>query len=306
MREIESLQAFVFPGQGTQRAGMAESFFTRNPEVSILVQQIYEQASDILGVDLESLCRNGPEEELNKTEITQPAILVTSIAALRVLGFYGLKPNAKTDKVAGHSLGEYSALVAAEALNFNQAVRLVKARGKFMELAGQKNTGGMAAILGLELSEVEKICEESGAQVANVNGETNITISGSKDVVSYVVKKLGERKARRINISIASHSSLMESAKQSMELLLQQESIVSPKLSFIQNVTGDYARTVEEVRRGLVDQLTGRVLWLDTIKLMQKDGVREYIEVGPGEVLTKIIKRIDPSALIRNWEEVLN
>ena len=307
LQEVDHRRAFVFPGQGTQEAGMAEPLFTRNHDASILVHRTYEQANDVLGlgVDLEKLCRFGPEEELDRPEITQPAILVTSIAALRILNHYGLKPEAKTDIVAGHSLGEYSALVAAEALSFEQAVRLVRERGKFMEAAGQINPGGMAAILGLERPEVEEICRESGAQVANINGETNITISGSNNSVSYIVEKLGTRKARQLRVTIASHSSLMEPARQNMELLLQQESIVAPKVPFIQNVTGNYARTVDEVRRGLVDQLTGRVLWLDSVKLMQREGVGEYIEVGAGDVLTKMIKRIDPSALTRGWEETL-
>ena len=295
-------RAFVFPGQGTQRAGMAEELLhNRNQDISTLVRRTYEEADDILQVNLSSLCLNGPDEELDMPGITEPAILVTSIAALRTLGYYDLKP----DVVAGHSLGEFSALVAAEALSFEQAVRLVNARGKFMESAGQINPGGMAAVLGLGLPEVEEICRESGAEIANINGDTNITIAGPNDSVSYVVEKLGKRKAIQIRVSIAAHSSLMEPARQNMELLLQQETINSPRLPFIQNITGNYARTVDEVRRGLVDQLTGRVLWLDSIKLMQKDGVGEYIEVGAGDVLTKMIKRIDPSALFSRSEEIL-
>lgn len=297
--EAEHFRAFVFPGQGTQRAGMSEFLFrNQNPDVSKLVRRVYEEAGDILQTNLGSLCLSGPDEELDKPEITQPAILVTSIAALRALGYYDLKP----DVVAGHSLGEFSSLVAAEALSFAQAVRLVNARGKFMESAGKINPGGMVAVLGLELPEVEEICEESGAEIANINSDTQIVISGRNDSISYIVDKLGDRKARRLRVSIASHSSLMEPARQNMELLLQRESIADPAVSFIQNITGDYALTGEQVRRGLVDQLTGRVLWLDSVRRMQMDGVGEYIEVGPGDVLTKIIKRIDPSALLRKSE----
>lgn len=295
-------QAFVFPGQGTQRAGMAEGLLrNRNQEVLTLARRTYEEADDILQVSLTSLCLNGPNEELDKPGITEPAILVTSIAALRALSYYDLKP----DIVAGHSLGEFSALVAAEALSFAQAVRLVNARGKFMESAGQINPGGMAAVLGLELPEVEEICKESGAEIANINSDTQIVISGRNDSISYVVEKLGDRKVKRLRVSIAAHSSLMKPARQNMELLLQQEPIASPKLPFIQNVTGDYASTVGQVRRGLVDQLTGRVLWLDSVRLMHNDGIGEYIEVGAGDVLTRLIKRIDPSALVSSSEDRL-
>ncbi len=298
--EKEYRKAFVFPGQGTQRTGMSEFLF-RNPDISTLTCRLYEEADDILQTNLSSLCLNGPDEELDRPEITQPAILVTSIAALRALGYYDLKP----DVVAGHSLGEFSALVAAEALSFAQAVSLVNARGKFMESAGRINPGGMAAVLGLELSEVEKICEESGAEIANINSYTQIVISGSNDSVTYVVDRLGDRKVKRLRVSIASHCSLMEPARQNMELLLQQEPIADPKVPFIQNITGNYASTGEQIRRGLVDQLTGRVLWLDSVRLMQKDGVGEYIEVGAGDVLTKLIKRIDPSALRSRSEDKL-
>lgn len=301
--EKDYYRAFVFPGQGTQRAGMAEGLlFNRNQDISTLARRIYEEANDILQVNLTSLCLNGPDEELDKPEITLPAILVTSIAALRALSYYDLKP----DVVAGHSLGEFSALVAAEALSFEQAVRLVNARGKFMEAAGQINLGGMAAVLGLELPEVEEICRESGAEIANINSDTQIVISGKNDSISYVVEKLGNRKVKRLRVRIASHSSLMEPARQKMELLLQQESIANPKLPFVQNVTGNYARTIDQVKRGLIDQLTGRVLWLDSIKLMYNDGVEEYIEVGAGDVLTRLIRRIVPTnVLVRRSEEVL-
>ncbi len=295
-------RAFVFPGQGTQRVGMSEGLIHNiNPDIRTLTTRIFEKASDILKIRLLSLCLYGPDEELDKPEITQPAILVTSIAALRALGYYGLKP----DVVAGHSLGEYSALVAAESLSFEQAVRLVSERGKFMELAGRIKPGGMAAVLGLPLSVVEEICKRSGAEVANVNGDTNITIAGSDASIAYVTKELGERQVKRLRVSIASHSSRMEPARQNMELLLRQEVIASPKIPFVQNVTGDYARSSEEVRQGLVEQLIRRVLWLDSVRLMQRDGVGEYIEVGSGDVLTKLIKRIDPSALTRRSEEIL-
>lgn len=299
-------RGFVFPGQGTQKTGMSEVLISnRNPEIRTLVGRTYEEADDILNINLTGMCIHGPDSELDKTEIAQPAVLVASIAALRALHYYDLVPNSETDIVAGHSLGEYSALVAAEALSFAQAVRLVSSRGRFMELAGNKNPGGMAAILGLGLSEVEAICCESGAEIANINNDLQVVVSGPHDSISYVVKKLGDRKVRQLKVSIAAHSSLMTPAKQNMELLLEHECIQPPNLPFIQNVTGNYVQTVSQVKRGLIEQLTGRVLWLDTINLMHKDGVGEYIEVGPGEVLTKIIRRIDPRSIFQRSDEVL-
>ncbi len=301
---VENPRAFVFPGQGTQKIGMAEPLiYHRNPDVSALVSQTFEEARDILGRDLKPLVSAGPDEELDKPGFTEPAILVTSIAALRALGYYDLKP----DVVAGHSMGEYSALVAAEAVSFAQAVNLVKMRGEFMERVRADYPGGMgmAAVLGLSLEEVEKICERTGAEVANINSEGQIVVSGKDSSLRDISKMLGERKARKLRVSIASHSSLMEPAKKDMEILLDATPIQDPVIPFIQNTTADYARTGEQVRRGLLDHFTGRVLWLDTIKLMKRDGVNDYIEVGPGGVLAKLIKKIDPHAMTRSYQELI-
>ncbi len=293
MLESEAKRAYVFPGQGTQQIGMSEYLVGhRNPDVATLTTRIFEEANDVLGTKLSTVCLEGPDTELDKPEITQPAILVTSIAALRALGYYGLKP----DVVAGHSLGEYSALVAAESLSFEQAVRLVYSRGLAMQRAGEINPGGMAAVLGLSLPEVEEICRQSGAEVANVNSDKQIVISGNDGAITYTVEQLGERKVKRLRVKIGSHSSLMEPARQEMEMILQGETIQDPNIPFVQNVTADYATSGEQVRRGLVDQMTGRVLWLDSIRLMSKDGINSYIEVGSGEVLSGLIKRIDPNS----------
>lgn len=304
----ESL-AFVFPGQGTQRVGMADPLFSqRNPDLVTIANRTFEETNDLLGLktNLKSLCLNGPDEELDTPGITEPAVLVTSIAALRFLGYYGLTP----DVVAGHSLGEYSALVAAEALSFIQAVRLVRARGLFMEEAGAKSPGKMTAILGLSLSEVEAICAEAGAEVANINGIGQIVISGHNNSVIYasdMVKNQGG-KAMDLRVSIAAHSSLMEPARQQIEMLLQGEPVLdpNPKTSFVQNVTGDYARTGEEIKRGLIDQITGRVQWLDTIKRISRRGKISYVDVGPGQVLAKMIERIDPNASVRRSGEIFS
>lgn len=301
---IENPRAFVFPGQGTQKIGMAEPLFLhRNPDIATITQRTFEEASDILQADLKSSVSVGPDEVLDRPGFTEPAILVTSIAALRALGYYNLMP----DIVAGHSMGEYSALVAAEAVSFAQAVNLVKMRGEFMERVKADYPGGMgmAAILGLPMEQVEKICERTGAEVANVNSEGQIVISGRDDAIFFVTEKLGERKVRKLRVSVASHSSLMMPAKRDMEILLDATSIKDPVVPFIQNTTADYARSAEQVRRGLLDHFTGRVLWLDTIKLMKRDGVNDYIEVGSGNVLSKLIRKIDPNATTRSYSELI-
>lgn len=301
---IENPRAFVFPGQGTQKIGMAEPLFLhRNPDIATITQRTFEEASDILQADLKSSVSVGPDEVLDRPGFTEPAILVTSIAALRALGYYNLMP----DIVAGHSMGEYSALVAAEALSFAQAVNLVKMRGEFMERVGADYPGGMgmAAVLGLPIEKVEEICERTGAEVANINSDGQIVISGKKASLWYATEILGERRVKELRVSVASHSSLMEPAKRDMEILLDATLIKDPVVPFIQNTTADYAKSEEQVRRGLLDHFTGRVLWLDTIRLMTRDGVNDYVEVGPGEVLVKLIKRIDPNATVKSYRELI-
>lgn len=278
--------AFVFPGQGSQRVGMGRSLF----DSFEVARQTFEEANDNLHENLLALCINGPEILLNDTRYTQPAILTVSIAALRVLSEQGRNP----DQVAGHSLGEYSALVAAQALNFPDALRLVAARGKYMADAGQTKPGKMAAILGLSFENVKKICQETGAEIANINSETQIVIAGNSNVVEKAVeiaKKKG--KAIVLNVSIASHSSLMEDARQKLAAYIQNVPIQDPQIPFVANVTATYVTSAAEVRRGLIAQMTGSVLWLNTIQNMIGNGVERFVEVGPKKVLSGILREID-------------
>lgn len=278
--------AFVFPGQGSQKVGMGRNLYNNFQTA----RRTFEEAEDVLHKNLLTLCFNGPETSLNDTRNTQPAILAVSIAALRVLGEQERNP----DQVAGHSLGEYSALVAVRALNFPDALRLVSARAEYMADAGQAKPGKMAAILGLSFEDVKKICQETGAEIANINTETQIVIAGNSNVVEKAVeiaKKKG--KAIVLNVSIASHSSLMEDARQKLADYLQSVPIQDPQITFVANVSGTYVFHAEEVRSGLVDQITGSVLWLDTIRTMIENRVDTFVEVGPGKVLSGIIRNID-------------
>lgn len=289
--------AFLFPGQGSQKVGMGLKLAEDHREAKLT----FEEANDTLGRNISNICFNGPKEILDSTINTQPAILVTSIAALRVLKKMGKIP----DQVAGHSLGEYSALVAAEALSFAQALRLVQERGRLMEEAGEVNPGSMAAVMGLDIEQVREICHQAGAEIANINTPLQIVISGKRDTVRYAADLVQNRKGKPIglNVSIAAHSSLMEPAKKNMEILLRGIPIQNPKIPFVANVTGNYAKTGDEIRRYLVDQITGSVLWLDSIKILRSNGIQTFVDVGPGEIMAGMIRRIDPQVAVESFKE---
>lgn len=301
----ESLQAFVFPGQGVQRVGMgANLLFHQNPDVARSATRTYEEADDTLKLKIKNLSLYGEQERLNHPGIAEPVILTASIAALRILK----EREIQADMVAGHSLGEYSALVAAEALNFEQALRLVRTRGLLMEQAGKINPGKMGAVLGnLSLEDVERICQKSGAEIANINSPDQIVIAGrheSLDIAGEIVK-IEKGKLVILKVNVASHSSLMEPTRDGMRGMINDEPISNPTLPIVMNLTADYASDISSVRRELVDQLTGRVLWLDTIRQIHKDGVGTFIDIGPGQVLANMIKKIEPSATIKISEEII-
>lgn len=288
-----SKEAFIFPGQGSQKTGMGKNLVEHpDPSLAMIARRTFEEANDTLSEKFDEICFTNPEGKLDQTAFTQPALLITSVAALRMLDAQERQP----DIVAGHSLGEYSALVAAEALSFEQALKLVKARGECMEEAGRINPGRMAAILKLPFDQVQAICDASGAEIANHNSEQQIVIAGKNDAVEYASQLATDQRGRVIglNVSIASHCGLMAPAQQQMDLLLRTVDVSDPQLPFIANISGTYSDTAQSVKRGLVDQLTGTVRWLDTMRLMQQDGVDSVVEVGPGEVLSSLFKRTYP------------
>lgn len=300
----ESLQAFVFPGQGVQRVGMgANLIFHENPDVARSALRTYQEADDTLEMRIKKSSLSGTEQKLAQPGLSEPAILTASIAAYRILREEGIVP----DVVAGHSLGEYSALVAAEAISFEQALRLTRTRGLLMEEAGRKNPGGMSAVIGLNLSDVEKICKESGAEVANINTQEQIVISGGKDTLvmanKFIVEKNGKSVA--LKVTAASHSTLMRPVTQELETQMADEPLGDLSIPLVMNLTADYASDSSQVRRELTDQPTGRVLWLDTIKRMSLDGVRYFIDVGPGNVLKNMVRKIDPSLQSLTAEEII-
>lgn len=284
--------AFVFPGQGSQSVGMLSHIAAQYP----LIQQTFNEASSTLGFDLWALAQDGPLEKLNLTEYTQPAILTASVALYRLYQeVKGINP----DFFAGHSLGEYSALVAANALSLADGVRLVSLRGQLMQQAVPEGVGAMAAILGLEDEAVLKICQESALEEvvapANYNSPGQVVIGGHKTAVLRAMdkaKEYGAKRALLLPMSVPSHGSLMTPAALKLEQALNKTSFKMPEVPVIQNADVLIHSTVDEIRNGLVKQLYSPVRWVETISRLYELGVRTVLECGPGAVLSGLNKRI--------------
>jgi len=294
--------AFVFPGQGSQYIGMGKEINERFD----VAKHIFQEASETLNYDVANLCFNGPIEELNKTYRTQPCILTVSIALLNVLQEKGIKP----DVVAGHSLGEYSALVAAGVLNFMEAVRLAEKRGKFMQEAVPEGKGLMAAILGMERTKVDQICKSSKTgyvAAANYNCPGQIVIAGEKTSVEEAIemcKNAGAKRAMALAVSVPSHCLLMSDASKKLAELLDTIEFKSPIIPLVNNADARLLCSAEEIKPSLVRQLSSPLLWEDSVRTMADSGIDIFIEVGPGKVLSGLIKRIAPEANIFHVEGV--
>lgn len=295
--------AFIFPGQGAQYEGMGKEL-AENLQCS---KAVFEAANEALGFDLSGLCFGGPKEELDKTENTQPAILTTSIAALKALEEQGIKP----DVVCGLSLGEYSALVASEVFNFSDAVKLVKRRGKFMQEAVPAGIGTMAAIMGLEAEAVRELCSEASSagiiEPANFNCPGQIVIAGeikAVEVACEIAKAMGAKRAIQLAVSAPFHTSMLKPAAEKLEAELNNVVIGDIKIPVITNVTAQYVGDKSELKEILKKQVMSSVLWEDTVRLLVKDGVDTFIEVGPGKVLSGFVKKVDKNLKVLNVEDM--
>jgi len=280
-------KAFVFPGQGSQFVGMAKDILDEHS----VAKKYLQQAEDILGFDLANLMFNGPEDKLLQTSVTQPAIFVHSVLA--ALTYKDFKP----DAVAGHSLGEFSALVAAGVLSFEDGLRLVQARANAMQKACDEQKSGMAAIIGLDDEKVEEICSEIDTLVvpANYNTSGQVVISGTMDGIEKAIaafQESGARMAIKLKVNGAFHSPLMKSAEDELAAKIEETNFQAPICPIYQNVVATAVKDVEEIKTNLIKQLTAPVRWTQTIKQMKTDGFESFEELGPGKVLSGLIRKI--------------
>jgi len=294
--------AFLFPGQGSQVMGMGKDLAQRHP----IARGTFEEADDALGIKISQLCFEGPEDELRLTENTQPAILTASVAAWRVLQEKGIKPAF----VAGHSLGEYSAHVAAGTMTFADAVRTVRNRGKYMQEAVPVGTGSMAAILGMSPDAVAGVCSDAAqgevCEAANINSPEQIVISGHVAAVERAVKLADERGAKRakvLPVSAPFHCSLMKPAQERLAAVLQGLQFATPQFPVVSNVDARPVEDPESAREALLRQVTGSVRWSQSMQWLVAQGAQTFVEVGPGKVLCGLMRQIDRSKKCVNVED---
>ena len=295
--------AFLFPGQGSQALGMLS-------ESADAVAGTFEEASEALGYDLWSLTQQGPVEQLNQTEFTQPALLTVSVALWRLWAEAG----GRADFVAGHSLGEYSALVASNVLSLSDGVRVVQKRGQLMQAAVPLGAGGMAAVMGLEDDKILAACRQAttdaqsgSVQPANLNAPGQVVISGTQAALDRAIElcqDAGAKRAIALNVSAPFHSELMRPAADALRETLAQVTFSNPKIDIIQNVLAEPCRDIEGLQENLVAQLYSAVRWTESIQYLYQAGVTHVIECGPGKVLSGLNKRIEKAMITANLDQV--
>ncbi len=295
--------AFVFPGQGSQFAGMGRSLYERSDRA----QCVFRQADEILDFPLSSLCFDGPEDELEDTFNAQPAILTTSIAFLEALReqWSSREEAIEPAYVAGHSLGEFSALVAAGVLDFADALRLVRERGRLMKEVGETQPGGMAAVIGLDSETLEVVCAEAGSVgivvVANDNCPGQVVISGEIAALERAMALASERRAKRVvrlGVSIASHSPLMAGAARQFTDVVDRVNLRDPLVPVVANVRAEGLTSADELRQEICEQMIRAVRWTDSVRWMADNGAGTFLEIGPGKVLSGLIRRIRRDATV--------
>ena len=292
--------AFLFPGQGSQYVGMGEDIFNQSPAV----QETYESASDILGSNLRDISFRGPDTRLKETQFTQPAIFVHSVVVDTLLKEKNIQPHA----VAGHSLGEFSALVSAGVLEFDDALKIVKIRSTEMANTGKTTPGTMAVILGAQDDQLEIICNQDGIVVpANINAPGQIVISGDIKAINAAIKTakdIGIRRALKLNVSGAFHSPLMESVREPLLKIIDSVSFKDAHIPVYQNVSAKPVTDSITIQKNIINQLESPVLWSETILNMKNEGISDFFEVGPGKVLKGLNKRIYPESTTINCDKL--
>jgi len=293
---MEKKFSFLFAGQGSQYIGMGKDLYDSFPEA----RKVFDRAEKVLGFKLKRLCFNGPEEILKSTNVSQPAIVTASIAAFEV---FKAKSNIVPSFVAGLSLGEYSALIAAGALSFDNGIRLINKRGQLMEEASRKYPGKMAAVLDLPVEKLKEICLKSGAEIANLNCPGQVVITGKAEAVNQAMEfciQAGAKGVIPLEVSGGFHSSLMFEASVELKLILDNISISEPKVPVVSNYTAQPQYKVSQIIENLVDQIRSSVRWEESMKFILSNGVSNFIEFGPGKVLNGLLRRIDSNAQVIN------
>ncbi len=288
--------AYIFPGQGSQYVGMGKDLHQSSP----VAKKLFDRADALLGAPLSRVCFEGPEEELRQTRNTQPAIFLHSMVLMELI------PDRRPDMVAGHSLGEYSALVAAGSLSFDDGLRLVRLRGELMQQAGERQKGTMAAVVGLEPATVDEVCREASSagivQCANFNSPGQIAVSGSVEGVHRameIAKSRGAKLVKELVVSGAFHSPLMQSAREDLGRALATAAFRDARVPVYANVTGQCVQKAGEIRTLLERQLIQAVRWEESIRNMIADGASTFVEIGPGKVLQGLVRRIDGAVDVR-------
>ena len=297
--------AIIFPGQGSQKTGMLAALAGEHG----VIRDSFLEASEAIGEDLWDISRNNPDGLLDQTQFTQPALLAAGVALWRL---WRERDGARPELLAGHSLGEYTALVAAEVLTFGDAASAVRKRGQFMQQAAPRGAGGIAAIIGLEAAALEKVCHEATAagegavSPANYNSPGQTVIAGDAGAVTRAMKlckEAGAKRALPLKMSVPSHCTLMEPARKQLEQELSSLTFRPAQIPVVQNVTGQPSTDPEQIRRNLVAQLCSPVRWIDCVETIHHAGIDNFLECGPGKVLSGLVKRIAPAAATWNCDD---